>query len=120
MKEHMEYVIRFLVGGVVVSVFAVIGDVFRPRSFAGMFGAAPTIALATLGLVFAEQGADVASIEGRSMVMGTLALSVYSSFTSHLLLKRNWSGLPSALLALAAWFLVSFGLWTVFFWMGLP
>lgn len=36
-----EYVVRFLVGGVVVSAFAMLGDVLRPKSFAGLFGAAP-------------------------------------------------------------------------------
>jgi hypothetical protein len=30
-----EYVVRFLVGGVVASAFAMLGDVLRPRSFAG-------------------------------------------------------------------------------------
>jgi hypothetical protein len=34
-----EYVVRFLVGGVVVSAFAMLGDVLRPKSFAGLFGA---------------------------------------------------------------------------------
>ena len=41
--------IRFLIGGVVVSVFAIVGDVLKPKSFAGLFGAAPSVALATLG-----------------------------------------------------------------------
>jgi hypothetical protein len=40
----MEYMIRFLAGGVIVSLFAMIGDVLRPKSFAGLFGAAPSIA----------------------------------------------------------------------------
>jgi hypothetical protein len=43
-----EYVVRFLVGGAVVSAFAMLGDVLRPKSFAGLFGAAPSVALATL------------------------------------------------------------------------
>jgi hypothetical protein len=29
-----EYLIRLLVGGLAVSAFAVLGDVFRPKSFA--------------------------------------------------------------------------------------
>ena len=53
----MEYVIRFLVGGLVVSLFAVAGDVLRPKSFAGLFGAAPSVALATLTLAFWKPGA---------------------------------------------------------------
>ena len=45
-----EYVARFLIGGVAVSLFAVLGDLLRPKSFAGLFGAAPSVALATLGV----------------------------------------------------------------------
>ncbi len=45
-----QYLFRFLVGGAIVSVFACLGDVLKPKSFAGLFGAAPSVALATLGL----------------------------------------------------------------------
>jgi hypothetical protein len=41
----MEYLVRFLAGGIVVSAFAELGDVLRPKSFAGLFGAAPSVAL---------------------------------------------------------------------------
>ena len=41
-----EILARFVIGGVVVSVFALIGDVIKPKSFAGLFGAAPSVALA--------------------------------------------------------------------------
>jgi Protein of unknown function (DUF3147) len=46
----MDYLVRFVAGGVVVSLFAIVGDVLRPKSFAGLFGAAPSVALATLTL----------------------------------------------------------------------
>ena len=45
-----DLVIRFLVGGVFVGSFALVGNVLRPKSFAGLFGAAPSVALATLAL----------------------------------------------------------------------
>lgn len=109
----MEHLIRFLIGGVVVSVFAALGDVFRPRILAGMFGAAPTIALATLGLTIATKGAEVVSLEGRSMLIGAVALSAHSPLASYLLLKRDWSSLPAALLAWMAWFVISFSLWAL-------
>ncbi len=48
----MELLSRFLVGGLFVSLFAVLGDSFKPKTFAGLFGAAPSIALA--GLIFAR------------------------------------------------------------------
>jgi hypothetical protein len=59
-----EYGLRFLVGGLAVSAFSAIGDVFRPRSFAGLFGAAPSIAIATLMITVSKQGAQYAAIEG--------------------------------------------------------
>jgi uncharacterized membrane protein (GlpM family) len=51
-----EILIRFLIGAVVVSVFAVLGDLFKPKSFAGIFAAAPSVALATLFLPVAKEG----------------------------------------------------------------
>jgi uncharacterized protein YjlB len=37
--EMTEYVVRFLVGGLVVSAFAMLADVLRPKSFAGLCSA---------------------------------------------------------------------------------
>lgn len=75
----MDYALRFLIGGLVVSLFALVGDVLRPKSFAGLFGAAPSVALATLGLAFSNGGNYVA-IEGRSMILSSIALAAYSFF----------------------------------------
>jgi len=74
----MEYLIRFFIGGFAVSAFAVLGDLFRPKSFAGLFGAAPSIALATLAIAFSNRGAAYAALEGRSMMIGSVALCLYS------------------------------------------
>ena len=43
-----QILIRFIIGGMIVSAFAIIGDVLKPKTFAGLFGAAPSVALATL------------------------------------------------------------------------
>lgn len=53
----LEYGLRFLAGGIAVSAFATLGDALRPKSFAGLFGAAPSIALATLFLTLSQKGA---------------------------------------------------------------
>ena len=58
--------IRFLVGGLVVSLFSALGDVLRPKSFAGLFGAAPSIALATIGLTIRQNGSAYAALECRA------------------------------------------------------
>jgi hypothetical protein len=72
----MDLVLRFLIGGAVVSAFAVAGDVVKPRSLAGIFGAAPSVALATLGLTIAHDGRAYAAVECRSMLFGAIALGV--------------------------------------------
>jgi len=57
----IEYLLRFIVGGVVVSAFVMLGDVLRPKSFAGLFGAAPSVALATLGIAVYQHGAGLST-----------------------------------------------------------
>lgn len=110
----MEYVIRFILGGLICSAFAVIGDVIRPRTFSGLFGAAPTIALATLGLAFATQPAQKIATEGRSMLLGAAGLLTYALVTRYLLRRFNLSALLSAALAYAGWFAAAFLLWFIF------
>jgi hypothetical protein len=51
-----DLILRFVIGGAVVSAFAALGDVLKPKSLAGLFGAAPSIALATLGLTISANG----------------------------------------------------------------
>jgi hypothetical protein len=105
-----EYLVRFLIGGLAVSAFALLGDVFRPKSFAGLFAAAPSIALATLGLAVWKEGADYAATEGRSMIIGSLGLCAYSLAVCHLIKRYQLSSFVTTGTALILWFAVSFGL----------
>lgn len=114
MAVVIELIIRFIIGGLIVSAFAVIGDMLRPKSFAGLFGAAPSVALATLALTFLTKGPTEASLDGRSMIAGAVALGVYGLLASRMLLERRASALTVASTACGAWFLVAFGLWGAF------
>src|SRR5947207_9836693 len=71
--------IRFLIGGISVSTFALLGDLFKPKSFAGLFGAAPSVALATLALSVIVEGKDNAATQSTSMMLSCFALFCYSS-----------------------------------------
>jgi uncharacterized membrane protein (GlpM family) len=106
----MEYVARFLIGGLAVSAFAVLGDVLRPKSFAGLFGAAPSVALATLGIAFAQHGASYAATQGHAMMWGAIALLAYSVVVCQLLMRLRWNALPATLSALIVWLAVAVGL----------
>jgi hypothetical protein len=105
----MEYLIRFPAGGIVVSAFAVLGDVLRPKSFAGLFGAAPSVALATLGLALWKDGGDYVSVEGRSMILSSLALAVYSLVVCQLLVRHRWPALAATSAAVFVWLAVALG-----------
>ena len=74
----MDLVVRFFVGGALVALFALIGDVLKPKGFAGLFGAAPSVALATLGLTIATDGKLYAAMEARSMVAGAAAFFLFA------------------------------------------
>jgi hypothetical protein len=107
--------IRFLIGGIAVSVFAVLGDLLKPKSFAGLFGAAPSIALATLGLTVASDGRHFAASEANSMIAGAIAFFVYTSFVSWILMRGRLSALAVTVCALPVWAVVAFGVW--YFWL---
>src|SRR5262249_35851605 len=95
-----------------VSLFALIGDVVRPKRFAGIFGGAPSVALATLALATAKSGALIASLEARSMILSSLGfvgLVVFGA-TAWLALPR-YRAAVALLLAGAQWLAVSVSLW---------
>jgi Protein of unknown function (DUF3147) len=108
-----ELIVRFLIGGTLVSVFAFIGDILRPKSFAGLFGAAPSIALATLGLTVATKGNDYAAIEARSMISGAMAFVVYALLVSQVLVRYKAPVLATTLTLLLVWVGTAFGFWFV-------
>lgn len=105
-----DLLIRFLIGGVVVSSFSLLGEIFQPKSFAGLFGAAPSIALATLGMTIARHGPIYVSIEARSMLLGAIAFFFYASAVSRTLRRDKTHALITTLLLMPVWFGIAFGL----------
>ncbi len=110
----METIFRFLIGGLIVSAFAIIGGLFKPTSFAGLFAAAPSVALASLGLAVAKEGKAYASMECRSMLAGAVALGLYSLLVCYLLMRFRLSALQATLSAIPLWFFTAFCLWEIF------
>jgi len=106
----LEYGLRFLAGGIAVSSFAALGDTLRPKSFAGLFGAAPSIALTTLLITLSQKGAPFVAMEGRSMIVGAFALAAYSWTVCVLLKKFLLSSWAATMAALVVWFAVALGL----------
>ena len=108
-----EYLIRFLIGGVVVSVFSMLGDVLKPKSFAGLFGATPSVALATLGIAIHQHGAFYAEAQSLSMMSGAVALVVYSILVCQVLMRARLRALPATIASIVVWLGAAFGVWAI-------
>lgn len=111
----LEYLLRFIAGGIAVSAFAVLGDILRPKSFAGLFGAAPSIALATILITVSQKGAPFVAAESRSMIVGAFALAAYTWTVCLQIKKLRMSSLWAAMFALVVWFAVALGITSILF-----
>jgi hypothetical protein len=99
----VELLLRFVIGGAVVSLFAMVGDAVRPKSFAGIFGGAPSVALATLALTAHQDGISYAAIEARSMLVGAAAMLGYAWVASRAMWQERASVTVVTLVGLALW-----------------
>jgi uncharacterized membrane protein (GlpM family) len=108
-----DLILRFLIGGAVVSFFAVAGDTVKPESLGGVFAAAPTVALATLVLTMHKNGAAYVATEGRSMVGGAIAFFVYACVVSLVMMRKRPRALLAASGLLPVWFATAMAVWLV-------
>ena len=106
-----QILIRFIIGGMIVSAFAIIGDVLKPKTFAGLFGAAPSVALATLALTVVSDGASYAATEARSMMVGAVAFSIYASLVSWMMMRYKIRAILVTLCSIPVWLGVAGGIY---------
>lgn len=104
-----ELLVRFLIGGAVVLAFSALGEVLTPKTFSGLFGAAPSVALASLSLSYAKHGGLYAGAEARSMVLGSVALFVYCLSCVAIMKRERWPAWSVAGFAWLPWLAVAFG-----------
>lgn len=83
----------------------------RPKSFGGLFSAAPSVALATFAITISKHGHLFAATEARSMILGAIAFFFYASAVSWMVMRKKLRCLTVATAMLPVWFGVSFGLW---------
>ncbi len=98
-----------------VAAFSAVGDVLKPKSFAGLLGAAPSVALATLGLTLAHDGIVYASVEAKSMLAGAIAFLIYAWSVTYVIFKRKPPAMLATAALLAVWFSAAFTIWR--FWL---
>jgi uncharacterized membrane protein (GlpM family) len=100
-----EVALKALFGGLFVVVFALISEVATPKRFAGIFSAAPSVALGSLAVTLVAKGTHDVETAAVGMAVGAFALLVYSAAAVPAL--RRFGALKGAALAVLAWFLVA-------------
>jgi hypothetical protein len=97
--------LKALAGGSLVVTFAAISDVLRPKAFAGLFAAAPSVALASLVITVLSAGPSTAAISSKGMIAGAVGMIAYCVAASFLV---KWLGaIPGSIMAWAAWIAAS-------------
>ena len=105
MHDVLILAIKGLAGGVLVVVFALISQGFDPKRFAGLFSAAPAVALAGLTVTLLDKGAHDAHQSAVGMIAGGVGMAVYAAAVIPLL--RRTRPKPAALSAIGVWTLVA-------------
>jgi len=97
--------LKSLFGGILVVVFSGLGDALKPKAFAGLFGAAPSVAVASLLVTLLTGGASKAAISSRGMIAGSAGMVVYCVAASALV--KRFGALGGSVLAYVAWIMPS-------------
>jgi uncharacterized membrane protein (GlpM family) len=93
--------VKGLVGGGLVVGFALLSAGLLPKRFAGLFSAAPAIAIASLAIVLLDKGAHEAHENAAGMIAGGAGMVAYAAAAIPLL--RPFRASAAAVLALIAW-----------------
>jgi hypothetical protein len=111
MSALVILLVKALVAGTLVCAFAAIGELLRPRGLAGIFAAAPSVALASLAVTVLATGTASAASQATAMVAGAAALATYCLLGIESV--RRFGAMRGSIAATVAWFAVAIALWAV-------
>jgi uncharacterized membrane protein (GlpM family) len=101
LSDPLILVIKGLAGGGLVVAFALLSEGLSPKRFAGLFSAAPAVALAGLTVTLLDKGAHAAHQNAAGMIAGGVGMLAYAAAVVPLL-RRMRAGAAAAI-ALTAW-----------------
>jgi hypothetical protein len=105
--------LRGVAGGLGVLGFAAIGEAVRPKAFAGLFAAGPSVAVASLLVAALAEGSRRASTSSLGMIIGAVGMVVCCLVAVWLIPKLR--ALKATVVAGLAWLVVTSALyWAVF------
>jgi uncharacterized membrane protein (GlpM family) len=102
--EVLVLAAKGLAGGALVAGFALLSEGLGPKRFAGLFGAAPAVALTGMTIILIDKGHHSLHENGVGMIAGGIGMSAYAATTVSLL-KRG-SARAAAAGGLLVWVIV--------------
>jgi hypothetical protein len=96
-----EVALKALAAGLFVLAFAALAQTLTPKRFAGVFSAAPSVALGSLLITAAFSGVGHAASAARGMLVGAAAFTVYC--VAAVPLVGRFGALRGSLGSLGAW-----------------
>jgi hypothetical protein len=100
-QKVLEVALKALAGGIFVLAFAALAQTLVPKRFAGVFAAAPSVALGSLLVTALFSGRrDIASA-GAGMAVGAVGFTVYCLLVVPLI--RRWGTWRGSIAALVGW-----------------
>ena len=97
----MILILKGLAGGALVVLFALLSESLSPKRFAGLFSAAPAVAIASLTITLLDKGAHSAHEAAVGMIAGSAGMVAYAAAVVPLLRRMRAS--RAAATALVAW-----------------
>ncbi|TMD96952.1 MAG: DUF3147 family protein [Chloroflexi bacterium] len=111
MSQLSLLAVRGLAGGALVVLFAVAGELLRPKSFGGIFATAPSVALASLVVTALAKSETAVWASALGMVVGAVAL-VAACVVGIDAVKR-FGALRGAAASLLVWLVAATGLYAM-------
>jgi len=103
--------VKALLGGLAAAGFSLVGQAGHPRRFAGLFAAAPSVALASLALTVALKGPAATVPYAQGMLIGSAGMLVYCLVSLYLIDRLHAP--VGSILSWLVWLLVAGGLYLV-------
>ena len=102
----LEYIAKFIAGGLLVCLFALIAEVCEPKQFAGLFSAAPSVLLAGLALTLLARNTASATQTAEGAIAGAVGMIFYCLIATRAI--KRYKALAGSLIALLGWLAVAF------------
>ena len=92
---------KAIAGGCLVVAFAMLSDRLKPKTVAGLFSGAPSVALASLGLTAFAMGSGKTAVMATSMIAGGAGMVAFCAVA--IALEQKVGAITSSALAWVSW-----------------